>query len=1121
MRNKHTASAPAGRPVRRGFRNLIAAACFACILPLTASAQTSKGTLAGSVRDTSGAALPNASIVITNEATGETRTVTSNAEGAYRVEAVNPGPYKLHVTREGFASADVQHLDVKPTVLTSYDAQLAIGASNTEITVEALNNSINSDSATVAGTIETQELQKIPIFSLNPAELAATLPGVIQQYVTVQNLGGSGGNGLIKLTVNGARPRANNFMIDSQDVNDVTLGGEAIQPSSPDFFQSVSVLLNDSSAEYGRGGGATINQITKAGTNRFHGTAYEIYIGSGLDAIDGQTRRSKPLPAGVSASGLKARYDQHEYGFTAGGPALRDKLFAFGGADFTRYYGSSLAPTVVLPDTAGYATLKAIAAAGNTQAAALLPYFNNGSYLDPSTFTPGNHYGSIALTARPGCAAPCAVSTSQYTRKPTASQFPATQWTYRIDYTPRQSDTFNVHYFHARTYGTPYYSLNLTTLPGFDAFAGGPSELGGGSWVHVFTPHLTNELRASELRLNSQFAPTAATLANPAAKLYNLAFAGGTGLPSQLGASQNMPQGRNEELYQFQDAVGWTRGRQSIRIGADIGRLLETDLVAQNYLGLETFNAGGAASSLDNYLNNQLGTSGSATRSFGPTRVDPHIWKLAGFVQDDIKLMPDFTVNLGFRYDYASNPLNALPYPSIDINNPFQAINTYVHAQDDKNNFGPRFGFAWVPRFGFLSDGKTVVHGGIGIYYDLFFSNILVNSAQSSPNAPTGTLQSTATGGLTGANTLIASITPVFTATSAVQASNNNMVNPITYQYNVGIERELPFAMKGTLNYIGTRDEKLYSNRQLNYFVNGARINPSRGVINTRDNRGDSEYNSLQLQIERKFRRGLYFNFAYTYAKLLDDSSDVFALFNSPTSYSANLAGNALHQDWGNSAYDRRNVVALTYSYTPAGLHSTNAGADMFLSALTRHFTVSGTTQLYSGLYTTFNVSGIDMNGDGSAANDRPVVSNTSAPFTAVGIDGSYVFGTPGVYYDLAANNATNALTPVQAGNMHFLIPSAANAAGLMSREIGRNSFANPGQQYWNVALEKAIPAPFKHLESSQFILRVEAQQLGNHNNQTFYANNLVAVGTPSFQNVSNSREANYQHLRLWAKYQF
>jgi len=1109
---------------------LAATLCLLSIGVQNVSAQTSKGIVAGAVRDSSGAAIPNATVVVTNEATGESRNVTTNETGAYRVEALNPGPYKIHVEDSGFASVDVQHLDVPPSVVTAYDATLTVGQSNELVTVEANGASINTENAQLSGNIDTHEILTVPIFTLNPAELAATMPGVVQQYSTVQNLGGSGGNGLIKLTANGARPRANNFLIDSQDANDVGLGGEAIQPATPDFFQSVSILLNDSSAEFGRGGGATINQITKAGTNKFHGSAFEIYIGSGLDAIDGQSRQSKPLAAGVSASGLKARYDQHQYGFTLGGPVLKDKLFAFGGTDFTRYYGSSLAPTVILPDAVGYATLQAIANAGNTQAQALLPYLNNGSYLSASAYTqPTAAFTKVNLTARPGCAAPCSVETGKFTRLPQATQGPATEWTYRVDFTPRQADTLSVHYMHQRTFNSPIYSLNATTLPGFDAFAGGPSELGGGNWVHVFTPHLLNELRVSELRLNFQFAPQAATLANPASKLYNLTFSGtGIGGTSSnnfvaqgLGVSQNMPQGRIEELYQFQDTVGWTLGRQSFRIGVDMGRLLETDLVAQTSLGVETFNAGGGASSLDNYLSNQLGTSGTATKTFGPTRTDPHIWKIAGFVQDDVKLLSNLTLNLGVRYDYLTDPLNSLPYPGVDPSNPFVPINTVTHVKDDKNNFAPRLGIAWVPRFAFFSDGKTVVHAGIGTYYDVFFSNILVNSAQTSPNAPTGTLQSTAPGGLTGANGLIASITPTFNANSSVTGAVNNLVNPITYQYNFGVERELPFAIKGTLNYVATRDEKLYSNRQLNYFVNGARINSTRGVINVRDNRGDSDYNSLQVQLERKFRKGLFFNFAYTYGKLLDDTSDVFALFNSPTSYQANLAGNGIHQDWGPSAYDRRNVVVMTYSYTPVGLRSSNVVGDKLLSALTRHFTISGVTQLYSGLYTTFNFNGIDSNGDGSAANDRPIVANPAAPYSAVGIDGSYVGGTPGVYYDLAANNATNAVTAVSANAVHFLIPSAANATALLPREIGRNSFANPGQQYWNVALEKAIPVPFPRLEQSQFIFRVEAQQLGNHNNQTFYSNNLLAVGTPGFQNVSGAREANGQHIRLWAKYQF
>lgn len=1102
----------------------IAVLCLLFFAVQPGRAQTSKGILAGVVRDRSGAVVENADVTITNEATNETRAVTTSSTGAYRVEAINPGPYAIHIASPGFSSADVKHVNVQPSVVTNYDATLLVGKSEVSVTVEANGNAPNTENAELSGAIASTELQAMPIFTLNPAELTSTLPGVTRELSTVQNLGGSGGNGLIKLTVNGARPRANNFMIDSQDANDISLGGEAFQPILPELFQSVSVLLNDASAEYGRGGGAVINQITKSGTNQFHGSVHEIYTGSGLDAIDGQTRRVEPQ-AGRAA---KSRYDQHQYGFTLGGPALKNKLFGFGGATFVRYYGNFQAPATELPDASGFAQLKAIAAAGNTQAAALLGYLNNGSYLTSGfSVTPAQApVESLTVSPRAGCASGCSVTTATFNRLPTPAQQPETQWTYKIDYTPRSTDTFSVHYLHDRGLTAPYFPLNPSTLPGFDATAGGPTELGGGNWVHIFTPSLLNEFRASEVRLNFQFAPDATALKNPAAQVYSIRFLGtgiGDGL-GNLGISQNMPQGRVERLYQFQDTVGWTRGRQSLRMGGDIGRLLETDLVAQTYLGLETF-TGGAQASMDNYLSNSLGASGTATKSFGPTRVDPHIWKIAAFVQDDVKVTPNLTVNLGVRYDYLSNPLNALAYPALDLNNTFAPINTVVHEKDDKNNIAPRLGFAFVPRSGIFADGKTVFHGGIGVFYDSFFTNILVNAAQSSPVAPTTTLTQGVGGCCAPASTLIGTITPAFSANSSVQSDVSNLVNPVTYQYNFGIERQLPFRLKGSLNYVGTRGEKLYSNRQLNYVVNGARINPSRGVINVRDNRADSQYHSLQAEVDRQFSQGLFLRASYTYGKLLDDSSEVFTTFASPTSYSANLAGNGLRQDWGPSAFDRRHIFVVSYVYSPKGFHSTNMLADGVFSAFTRNFTISGQTELYSGLYTSFNVSGKDINGDSSTTNDRPVLSNATAPITAVGVDGSYIGGTSGTYYDFAAYNASPSLarvrTVVSPGNVHFLVPNATNGALMMQQEVGRNSYLNPGQQYWNLALEKAIPTPFTHLEHGQFVFRVEAQQIGNHNNLTYYTNNVTQVGLSAFQNPSIAREANNQHLRLWAKYQF
>src|SRR5262249_25467299 len=161
----------------------------------------------------------------------------------------------------------------------------------------------------------------------------------------------------------------------------------------------------------------------------------------------------------------------------------------------------------------------------------------------------------------------------------------------------------------------------------------------------------------------------------------------------------------------------------------------------------------------------------------------------------------------------------------------------------------------------------------------------------------------------------------------------------------------------------------------------------------------------------------------YTYGKLLDDTSEVFTTFASPTSYSANLAGNALGQDWGPSAFDRRNIVVLTYSWSPTGFRSDNGAADFLLSPFTRHFTISRQTQLYSGLYTSFNTSGSDINGDSSTTNDRPFISNKSAPITKVGVDGSWIGGTSGIYYDQAVYNQSPASARVRqavnAGDMH------------------------------------------------------------------------------------------------------
>src|SRR5882724_3573078 len=301
---------------------------------LPAIAQTSKGILAGIVRDKTGAVIPGAKLTLTSQETSETRGAVADERGAYRIDAVNSGHYTVSVQAGGFQTANTHDINIVPSIVTTYDPVLTVGEVSQAVTVEADTNNINTENGQLSSTVSSAELAKVPILTLNPIELLQTVPGV---QIVDQNLGlgGIGGN-FYQIEVNGARPRSNNFMMDGQDINDVGIGGQAFNINIPDAYQSITALTNSSSAEYGRSGGAVVNLITKAGTNQYHGDVWELYTGSGLDSLDGITRQGKPY-----AKNPKARYDEHQYGFTAGGPLWRNKLYGFGALQLTRFYGKS------------------------------------------------------------------------------------------------------------------------------------------------------------------------------------------------------------------------------------------------------------------------------------------------------------------------------------------------------------------------------------------------------------------------------------------------------------------------------------------------------------------------------------------------------------------------------------------------------------------------------------------------------------------------------------------------------------------------------------------------------------------------------------------------------------
>jgi hypothetical protein len=603
----------------------------AAILMLTvglALGQTSKGTLVGVARDTTGAVLVGATVTITDEATGAVRTATTSALGAYRFDAIDPGPYTIVTSSPGFETEKVKSVRVDASVVTSYDVKVKVGKAADVVSVDADTTTLDTENGQLAGVINQAEIEKLPIFSLNAFELALTIPGVEPSTQGTFSQGQ-------EYTVNGARPRANNFLIDGQEVNDVAITGQAFQPAIPGVVDAVTAIVNSGDAEYGRAGGAVVNLTTRSGTNTVHGSVFERYTGSGLNSTPGGLRGQPYNPA---------RFSEHSYGFTGGGPILRNKLFVFGALELQRSFGQETPGINLLPDAAGYAALQSFTGTGVAAQVALFDsYLSNGSYLTQDKIYYKAGTTNTAVTTKtvggvtgPNCGgalAACTVTFSGFQRPNVPLNNPDTQWMYRVDYHPWEKDSFGFRYFHDRTSLTPDFYNNPNALLNFDTLQGGPSELGEGFWTHVFTAHLLNEFRASEERVNFQFAPTAGTLANPLNSLASIGFSGLTGTSTAgslgfptLGPNQNFPQGREEDFYQFQDTVSYSHGKHTLRAGVDIGRLIEIELISQNAKGTLGFVAGGSGVTS---LGNSYRTSWDLPER-RPRRSAPRVWTRTG-----------------------------------------------------------------------------------------------------------------------------------------------------------------------------------------------------------------------------------------------------------------------------------------------------------------------------------------------------------------------------------------------------------------------------------------------------------------------------------------------------------
>jgi Carboxypeptidase regulatory-like domain len=1065
------------------------------ITPAAMLAQTSNGTIAGSIVDPREAVVPKASVKAISPQFGALHETQTDSAGTFRLESLQPGIYAVTISAPGFANLQVSGVVVNASITTTVNGKLTLAVAQQTIEINApASQVIDTQSGQLGATLNYQEVTQLPYSSLNPAELALTLPGV---HNTPQGQGGGPNTSYtegIQFSVNGARPRANNFLIDGQDDNDYALTGQAYAPSNVGDIQEVTILTNAYNAEFGRGGGSVTNYIFKSGTNNFHGDLWEINQNSALAAIPAEVAIASPVTKNPFSN-------ENTFGFDAGGPIKKDKLFIFGAMQWDRLRQSATGSVSTLPTAAGIATLKSLLP--NPNISLLLSAI--GSLTAP-TANPDPTKSPIDLGNGRG-----GVEVGNFQLQNISVVSNSLDWNFRMDWQFTDHDTLTGS---AIRFTSTYSPDSTSALPSFETQVGGPAEIIRGQWVHSKSSNIVNELRFSYTHIDFDFTPTAATLASPLANIPFIVFKG-IDFPS-IGIDSTFPQRRAHNAYQIQESISYSAGRHTMKSGIDITHLGIHDEIPLPVRGEIDYNNGGGFTALGNFIDDFTGANpGGITKNFGNPNIAPSVTIFAPYVQDTWRIKDNLTLNLGLRYEYWGALANSLPYPSFNLGLGF-GVPTGAYPdmfsyqqRPDRRNFAPRTGIAYTPRWGrfFWGENKTTFHAGYGIFYDGLFTTITDNTAATQPNSLGGSLPSQVGRGTPNASTTgIASITPVANPTLMVDTMANNLHNPLTQQWNVNMQRELPLGLVLTLAYVGTRGEHLYTNQDFNPQVNYSFKNPNFGEIVVRTNAGDSRYDSGQIEVERKIHSGLVFRGSYTYSKFMDDTSEILTTTGT-SSYSQILTNQ--RSDWGPSAFDQRHRFAVAYVWeVPYFKHNA------LLKALSDRWEWSGISTIESGGPNTVSV-GFDNIGNGHP-NSRPDLANSAAPLNSLGIDGSNPYvglnSTPGTYYDFTCwFFTTNACNPEPLNTFHFVVPSSGPG------NVGRNSVYGPGQIYFDTAIQRDFPIHLWKLENQMLEFRADLFNAFNHPNLFTPTYNMDDL---NFNNTAITITGGRQ-IKLWLKYTF
>jgi hypothetical protein len=931
------------------------------------------GTISGVVEDAQGAVVPNANVTVTHVATNRIFTTQTTSAGIIALRDLPPGAYNLRIEAPSFRLYESKNLVVAVGKDTSLGAvKMLVGASTESVTVEGTAPLIESTTDQISETFSTEKVASLPMGNTFDS-LAMFLPGV----VTVGDASFSNNNGA-EMSVNGLRARANNFQIDGQSNNDNSIAGPSIFFGNQDAISELQVVTNYD-AEFGRNTGAVINYITKAGTNQFHGTAYEFWQGSTFDSLENNEKN--PLlgfcmPNQTAADGCIVPtvpgFVDNRFGGTVGGPVKKDKIWFFGSANFERqrFAGSPASTANGLVPTPN----------GDAQLAAAFPSSPIGlieSTIGPNAVKTGNpvftNIQNVLITDQidptTGFAFPCATagvngctpiefgSMTRFVPGP----FNDYEATGRLDFKLSNKDNFFGRYVYQKTFSGGVNFGNGIQIGDWQSIPGLSQQIGL-DWVRNFSNVFVNQVRFSFSRASSFFQEQSFSGCNsntPTNCPADMVLFGSAPQDSvTFGVNSAFPQGRIINVYQLQDNASMLKGKHSIKFGGEVDQQRSPNVFLPGDNGVFLF-----PSYSDMVANNPFGSQialGSPILPFSE-------WDLGLYVQDDWRIKSNLTLNLGMRWDWYQQAINLLHDQSVKQqtgSNPLWSTSlplsqtTVPSVPQSLKNFAPVIGFAWTPHVlsGLLGVDKTVIRGGFRIAYDPAFYNMFLNVATGAPKVNSASLGPIAgtgepstglpTDGFFGTQVipflgpLAAGGNPGFA--SQVQVPHN-FRNPYTEQWNLGIQHSFTPRIVAEVRYVGNHAvgqfQELNGNPALAPLISAgfqnvipAGLTPCAtagapgalaGNVNCNftnviqyANTASSNYNGLQSELRIAGWHGLTATGAYTFSKTIDNTSEVFSTLGGGNTLGyAQNPFNTSGAERANSGIDFPHVVGVAVVY--------------------------------------------------------------------------------------------------------------------------------------------------------------------------------------------------------------